>query len=166
MANNLIKLGYSNKAHGIKGAFLFVLEAGNDSILDDGFTIYLEKNGDYIKHQIKNIQYGNKVICYLEGIEDRNQVEGLIPFDIYASREDFPEDDGEIYLSDLIGFDVYDEKGEHFGVVKNFSSNGPQDIISIKTPREYIELPFVDQFFPEIDVENKKIIINAPEFIE
>lgn len=161
----LIKLGFCNKAHGIKGGFLFVLESGNDSVLEDGFEIIIDKEGDQHAYKIKNISFGNKIICYLDGVSDRNTVEQMIPFDIYANRIDFPEEEGEVYLSDLIGFEVVDESGNKVGVVLSFSSNGPQDIIIIQTNKSPLELPFVDQFFPSLDMDKKTITINNPEFL-
>jgi 16S rRNA processing protein RimM len=166
MDDKLIKLGFCNKAHGIKGGFLFALDSGKDSILKNGFEITIKSESFDKKVKIKSITFGNKTICYLPDVIDRNQVEAMLPFEIFVHRDDFPKlEAGAIYLADLIGYAVVDLENNPVGKVCSFSSNGPQDIIKILTPKSPIELPFVDQFFPEINQETKTITIDAPEFV-
>lgn len=168
MSQDYIYIGKCMAAHGIKGGFRFLLENTEDSILENGFTVYLQKENqkDYSKHVIKTINFGNRTIVYLDGIADRNIVEKMVPFKIYVDRNDFPEDDGEIYLSDLIGMDVVDfESKIKLGKVKKTYSNGIQDIIVYKKGSKTFELPLIDQFFPEIDMEENCLYVKEPKFV-
>lgn len=169
-----LKLGVCGKPHGIKGAFQFNLENDEDSSLDIGVEILLkpstsqsslpEKGQSFI---IKNISFGHKTMAFLEGVEDRNVVEEMIPFEIYIDRENLPElDDDEVYLSDLVGLKVFNHKTqEEIGTVKKFYDNTAQAVLVIRG-KINLELPFVDHFFPVVDLENERIEINLPEVIE
>ncbi len=170
--SKLIELGVSNRPHGIKGGFLFKLKNHNDSILRDGFEILIypenEKSSvsqDGQKVLIEKIHFGNKTICYLKGIKDRNLVEEMIPFKIFVSRSSFPKlGNDEWYLEDLKGLDVFDINGHKIGKVKNFFDNGAQTVLQVKLEKEIIELPFVEVFFPYIDLEKNRITMILPEY--
>ncbi len=70
----------------------------------------------------------------------------------------------EYLISDLIGCFVYKENGEKIGEVVNISSNSSQDLLNIKNYLGQIDIvPFVDEFFPVVDIKNKKIIIKPIE---
>lgn len=172
--DDLIELGSCNRPFGIKGGFHFFLHNPQESILENNSIITLipkdsssniDKEGADFK--IKSIQFGNKTMCYLEGITDRNIVEAMIPFYIHYPRSKFPEvDENEFYLNDLIGVEVFNTAGKKVGEVHSSYDNGAQTVLRIQTKSEIFDLPFVDAFFPEVDVPNNRIVMNQPEMIE
>lgn len=166
---DLFQIGRCLAAHGIKGGFRFLLENSDESVLKEGFSIFLKKKGSkkYLEHKIMQITFGHRVIVYLEGITNRNEVEDLIPFEIYIREADLPRDESEVYLRDLIGLDLVDaESGEPRGRIEKISSNGVQDLIVYKDQNnKRKELPLIDQFFPEIDLEAKLVKINEPDYV-
>lgn len=90
----------------------------------------------------------------------------MVPFDIYISRDQLPDlDDGEFYLEDLVGLQVVSPSGEKIGKVKSYFDNGAQTVLVIQKPKGRVELPFVDAFFPEVDLENGVVVMLDPEII-
>ena len=174
--NDLIEMGFCAKPHGIKGAFTFVLSNSDDSCLEKGvkLTLFpsnpnssLSEDGEVFT--IKSISFGNKVISYLEEVSDRNRVEEIIPFTIKVSRDLFPEvDEDEFYLVDLIDLEARDHSnGEVLGKIKDFYDNTAQTILVIKAPgKEVLELPLIDQFFPELNIEEGYVTVNPPTYVE
>lgn len=169
MEKKLIQIGYCAKVHGIKGGLSFTLENTSDSTLSNNSSIYIQKKNseDVIEHEISSISFGNKVICFLKGVDNRNHAEELVPFTILLDRESLPEvDDDEIYLNDLIDFRVIDsETGKDIGVVKNFVDNGAQEILIIHKGNKELSIPFVPEFIKDIDTDKETIVILNPEFI-
>lgn len=173
---DLIKLGFVANPHGIKGEAELRLFNNEDSVLDDGMTVFLFPSSPKSKISnageewvIQKIRFGNKVICQFEGVKDRTHLESLIPFEIYLDRESFPEtDEDEIYMIDLIDMDVVNEEGEVIGKVESFSDNGMQYLLDLRVGAngEKLTLPYVDAFFPEIDMEKKQITVILPEYTE
>lgn len=174
----LIKLGFVAHPHGLKGECELRLLNDNleESVLDDEMKLWLFPSSPKSKLKaegeewtIKKVRFGNKVICLFEGMRDRTHLESLMPFEFYLDRESFPEPDGdEVYLVDLIDMDVVNEEGEVVGKLESFSDNGMQYLFDIRLgPNgEKITLPYVDAFFPKIDMEKKQITIILPEYTE
>lgn len=172
MTTSFIEMGTCKKPHGIKGAFQFHLYNQEESNLSKGSKIKLmplgnnstlDSSGEIFT--IKSINFGNKTICVLEGVDNRNRAEELIPFTIHLDRSKFaePEDD-EIYLSDLEGLDVLNEQREKIGIVKTFYDHGATPVLVVEhLDGQKTELPFVESFFPEVDLENKYIVMINPE---
>jgi len=168
----LVELGVSNKPHGIKGAFSFKLFNSEDSVLSNGslITIYPTSKASSVPEEGKEIEidtihFGNKTICYLKDIRDRNIVEQMIPFSIFYPREKFPKAaEGEWYIRDLVGLSVFNIDGYEIGTVDSYFDNGAQTVLKIKLEKEIIELPFVENFFPNVDMENRKITMIEPEY--
>lgn len=172
---DLVELGTCNRPHGIKGGFQFFLHNPEDSILSKNSKIIIHpKSGassvlkDGETHKIKSIQFGNKTICYLDGISDRNIVEAMVPFTISYPRSEFPElMEDEFYLNDLLGLKVLSNlSGDELGKVQDFYDNGAQTVLKIKLAKETIELPLIDNFFPEINIEEGFITMVTPEVTE
>lgn len=169
----LVELGFCRKPHGVKGAFAFSLHNSQDSILKKGLKLWLKplsdsselsKDGQQVT--IKSISFGNRVICFLEEVPDRNTVESWIPFSFFVERGAFPkEKDGEVYLSDLIGCQVFNEQGKQLGEVSSIGTNGVQDILQVDSEEGGFDVLLIDKFVLDIDVENKKVIINEPEYL-
>lgn len=173
--SNLVHIGHCTAPHGIKGEFSFVLYNQEESVLENGMTVSLmPKNSassipqDGREYKINTIKFGNKVIVTLDDIANRNLVEEMVPFDIYIERELFPElDDGEYYINDLLGVDVF-----HFytkdliGKVMDFYDNGAQVVLKIKTDKEILDVLFLEQFVPVVDLDQNKIEIIPPIMVE
>jgi len=163
---NRVLLGTCKSVHGIKGAVVFNLFNDESSVLESGMDVYTSKEGAD-KFHIKDINFTNKVIVYLEGIEDRSSSEDIVPFDIYLDRAHFPKASAdEFYLNDLIGFKVINDAGKDVGVINSFYSHGASDIavIILKNSQE-LELPFVKNFFPNIDLDKSEVTMLNPEIL-
>ncbi|RLA64927.1 MAG: 16S rRNA processing protein RimM [Epsilonproteobacteria bacterium] len=173
MSEKLIELGTCKKPHGIKGGLSFTLYNVEESVLKKGIEVILfpidqassvDAKGQKIA--IKSISFGNKITAYLEGVADRNLVEEMIPFSIWVARKALPLLlEGEFYVEDLVGLEVFDHaSGKKIGTVDSYYDNGMQIIIVVNGNKK-IELPLVDNFFPVIDTDNKRIEINLPQEI-
>lgn len=181
MKNEYIEMGTCSKPHGIKGDFIFSLFNNGNSSLNSKSEILL-KPGSHNSSlpsegklfNISSIRFGNKVIAKLEGVDNRNQVEEMIPFSIWLERKNLaPLDEDEVYLEDLVNLTVFDPDGVQLGIVENYYDNGAQPVLVVKLDdvtkesqriqrTQRIELPFVEVFFPEIDLDEERIVMNNP----
>ncbi|MBK26338.1 MAG: 16S rRNA processing protein RimM [Halobacteriovorax sp.] len=167
-----IELGGCSKPHGIKGAFAFHLYNTEDSVLTKGSKVLLyPKDGSKVskegeEHEIASIAFGNKIIVTLKEVKDRNKVEEMIPFSIHFKKSDLPEpEEGEFYLEDLIGLKVISEAtGEEVGRVSSHYDNSAQIVLVIRGKQNF-EVPFIDNFVKEIDLEAGTVQIVVPEMI-
>jgi 16S rRNA processing protein RimM len=171
----LVQLGHSSRAHGIKGELQLRLFNEQESILDNGIEVILKPKGpestlpaEGLTLVIENIRFGNRTIVSFEKIKDRTQAEQILPLELYIDRALLPDlDSDQVYLEDLAGFKLFDENSQEIGFVQDYYCMPAQDILvlSLKNGKS-IDLPFVEQFFPEIDSIKKTLVVRIPEVID
>ena len=161
-----VKLGYISKPHGIKGGVIFKPSDIDSRTLRDGLQVYLtDEKGEEIIKEVQTVSYGNKIILHFVDIFDRNQAELIIGKSVEVLKTVLLDslESNEFLLSDLIGFEVFDQGGS-LGKVFAFSSNGAQDLIRIKNKSgKFMDLLFIQDFILELDIGGKKIKLNVPE---
>ncbi|MCK5882056.1 MAG: 16S rRNA processing protein RimM [Bacteriovoracaceae bacterium] len=175
MTTDLVELGFCVKPHGIRGEFSFFLYNKDESVIKKGstITIYPKEKGSTVDAQgqlvkVASIRVGNKVIARLENVENRNDVEAMIPFTIHIGRDEFPAlEDEEYYISDMINAEVFDhQSGEKIGIVKNVYDNGFQDIFEIATSDfGLVDVLNIPNFVQLIDPESNRLEVTLPEVI-
>jgi len=170
-----IHIGHCTSPHGIKGEFSFVLYNAEESVLEDGMMVTVTPRStdssvpqDGKEFVVKTIRIGNKAIATLEGVNDRNTVEAMVPFDIHVDRGLLPEtEEDEYYLNDLLGLEVFHHYTKDLiGRVVDFYENGAQVVLKIKTDKEFIEVLFLSQYVPEVDIDKNRLEIIPPIMIE
>lgn len=171
--NQLILVAKITSPHGIKGGANVITTSFKDTILKSGMNVFLAKSDDDSKnslsYEIEKVTIGNKIIVYIKGINTISHLEQLIPCNIYVSRDLFPAvSNDEFYWIDLIGCQVFDfELQQIIGEVCELYDNGAQSVFVIKdTAGSLIEIPYVKQFVKKIDIENKRIEVIGPKYIE
>lgn len=173
--SRLVEVGFCVKAHGIKGGLILHLENPTDSLLAKGTIVHVfPKNEKSMissagsSFEIEKISFGNKVIAYFGGVINRNQVEELLPFRLYLPREIFPKiKSDEFYLVDLIGFSVVDKLTHGVvGIIQKYYDHGAQINIVVSTEEGEIDIPLIDEFILQIDLENQKVIVKKPEYLD
>lgn len=112
----------------------------------------------------------NLYIVELEGVEDRDEAEGLRGCKLLVRESDRPQELGEdeYHIMDLVGLKVFlQESGELVGTVVDLMSAG-HDLLEVKphssNKREKtILIPFVREIVPVVDLEAGKVEITPPD---
>ena len=101
-------------------------------------------------------------ICKLSGINSMEEAKNFVKADIFICRSSLPEtDEDEIYLNDLISFNVELESGLCLGELVKFYDFGGGPIIAVKHGNEEKMLPFSDNFIINIDKDLRVIILSS-----
>jgi 16S rRNA processing protein RimM len=161
-----IPAGYVRRAHGIRGD---VVVRGMLQDAEDRFVAgaVLVTNEDVPREfEITDVRghQGDYIITFSE-VGDRNAAEALrgIQFTIDRSdrRELIP---GEWWPEDLVGCEVHSNDGGVVGVIASVITGAAQDRLVVETPEGTRgEVPFVAELVPEVDVENRRIVVDLPE---
>jgi 16S rRNA processing protein RimM len=163
-----ICIGVITSAHGVKGYVKFKSFTENpDDIL--GFKNILDDRGRSYKVKIIGIKK-DFLILAVEGINSRNDADKWHNTKLYVTRAALPATKkDEYYHADLIGLEVRDENGIKIGYVEGVENFGAGDILNILdlTTRKVISYPFIKQFVPTINLEEKYVsILPLEEIIE
>ncbi len=97
------------------------------------------------------------VVAKLAGVENREQALSLKGRKIAVARSALPDaDDGRYYLADLVGLEVVNGQGQKLGVVRQWFTNGPQDVMELAGDRVRL-VPWVPTVVKKVDLEAKRI---------
>lgn len=112
-------------------------------------------------------QQKNMLVIKFEGVDTRDAAEALRNTELFVDREDLPElEEGEIYLMDLIGMDVYEEGpgSQLLGEVTDVIQNTSQDLIKVaRDDGSEMLIPFVDPIVTLVDEAEGRIEVDLPE---
>jgi 16S rRNA processing protein RimM len=164
---NFKLIGKVKDAHGLAGEIFILVFSKEVSWAKKIKTIALCRQQNLTSarfYQVKRAKpHKEGLIVALENVSDRNQSESLrgelffIPEDLLISKK------GErIFLSEILGYQVFDGD-EAIGEVKDFSSNGPQDLLIVAGGKDSYEIPFVESFIVKIDFDKNSVHMKLPE---
>ncbi|GAA0708432.1 ribosome maturation factor RimM [Paraclostridium ghonii] len=164
MENKLthFKIGKIVKTQGLKGEVRVFSTTDDIYRYDELETFYIGKdlNTDY---NVEKVRYkGNLVIMKIKGIDSVEMAEKLVNKNLYVSREESKQlEDDEFFIADMIGMDVYTVDNDHVGVLEDVLQYAANDVYVVKgeNNKEYL-IPAVMKFVPEIDIEERKMIID------
>jgi 16S rRNA processing protein RimM len=164
--DDLICVGHILGAQGIRGEVrVFSDTSPRENILQYG-PWYIERGEKLEPVDVRGRLQGRQVIARLDGIEDRNQAEGLTGCRILIRRQQLPRlQEGDYYWSDLIGLKVESLQGESLGVVSSMLETGADDVMVVNGERERL-IPFViDDIVREVDLDGQRMVVDwRPDF--
>lgn len=110
----------------------------------------------------------NGIVCLLEGMANRTQAEQLKGLEFYVEESLFESEVGEtVFLKEILGFTLRDQEGEVRGEITAFSSNGPQDLLVVRsTQQKEFMIPFVEGLIQKIDFPTKTLFMIFPEGLD
>lgn len=162
---DFISIGKITNFFGIKGEAK--VGYSNESQLKNAKKVYLLDDISKKELTIQNLRFHkNFAIVKFSEIDNINDLIQFKGQRIFISKQQALKqlDNNEYLIQDLIGCSVLNEKGEKLGTVVDISTNSSQDLLNIKNLIGQVSLvPFVEEFFPLVDIENKKIIIKPIE---
>lgn len=107
------------------------------------------------------------LVARIEGIVTREQAEALNGTRVFVPRSRLlpPADEDEFLAADLVGLAVEDAAGQHLGAVSAVPNYGGGDLIEIAPAGGGAPalLPFTRAFVPVIDLEKRRIVVEAPD---
>ena len=97
----------------------------------------------------------------LQGVNDRDAVEGLRGMLLYVRREDATAlSADENFICDLVGVTAYDRAGNRIGRLREVLQPGANDVYVFDTPRGEMLLPALRRVVLEVDVQNARMVLD------
>ena len=149
--NDKLYVGYICGTHGIKGELKVLSDFEKKEI---AFKVNNKIMIDNIEHMITSVRYHqNKILITIDSLLNINDVLEYVQKDIYIKRNVLNID--SYLMEDLIGFKIIED--EELGIVKNILITKAGYLLEID---KKFYIPFVPSYIKEVDVKNKKIIVN------
>ena len=158
-----IEIGQIVNTNGLKGVVKVNPFTDDISKFEDLKYVYIQLKSELKKVKIEQVRYNkNQVLIKLEGIDSIEEAEKYRNFYLKTEKES-QEDLGEdtYYIVDLIGLDVYTDKNEYLGKIEDVFPTGSNDVYVVKDNLgKQILIPAIADVVKEVDLKNKKMIIN------
>ena len=146
--------------HGLKGYIKVKSFLENPKDLFNFDKYFINKNS--FSSLLLKFNKKSVFICELEGINSIEEAKKFVNKDIFISRLSLPKTDkDEIYLNDLISFNVELESGLCLGELIKFYDFGGGPIIAVKHGNEEKMLPFSKNFIINIDQDLRLITLSS-----
>ena len=156
MDKKYIECGKIINTHGCKGGLKVDPWCNSAEDFTDLKHFYIKSKNGFDKYTaLKASIFKQFVILELKEIDDMDKAIALKNVILYADRGDFKLEEGEYFLTDIIGLDVIDfENGKNYGKVVDIINRGASDIYVVETPNGEKMIPAVDEFIVEINVNS------------
>ena len=159
-SKDFILVGSIVGLHGLKGYLKvksFLQNPKDIFKFDEYFINKLSFSSILLKFNKKSV-----FICELVGINSIEEAKKFVNNDIFIYKSSLPKTEkDEIYLNDLISFDVELESGLYLGELVKFYDFGGGPIIGVKQGHTEKMLPFSDNFIINIDQDLRLITLSS-----
>ena len=159
---DFFRVGVIANTHGIRGEVKIFPTTDDVKRFDYLKEAYIDAGKEKIKVEVSNVRYfKNLVIVKFKGIDNINDIERYKGKDLLVTRENaLPLEEGEYYLADIIGANVYTEDGNVFGSLEDVIETGANLVYSVQHEGKEVLLPVIDDCVKEVNVEEKKVIVH------
>ena len=114
--------------------------------------------------------HSDSVVVKIDGLDDRNDAEGLRGCRIFLPRSAFPKaSKDEYYWVDLIGLNVVNRESVALGCVRDLMATGPNSVLCVEyqttqedgsNKDEERMIPFVSAYVDSVDIAGKLITVD------
>jgi 16S rRNA processing protein RimM len=154
--SDLLRVGRVVRAVGLKGALEVRLDwSDSQALLESERVVLTLEDGKTELRSIEAVRPAHKgVLVQLEGLLERDAAEARAGATVSVRRSDLPPlSEGEYYLCDLVGLEVFGPDGA-LGRVIEVQMYPSVDAVVIEAPSgERFEQPLLEEWLERVDVE-------------
>lgn len=144
--------------HGLSGEVKALFYADDPSFFDNIEKIYTREGKAFTLLYSK--PHKGALIMRFEEVNSIDEAEALKNTDLYIKREDagdLPE--GRYYVVDILGLEVYTDKGRRLGKITDVFKTGSNDVYTVRGDGHEYLIPVIDDVIVETDIAGGKLII-------
>ncbi len=146
---------------GVKGELKVKLFAPAE-VFDNLKRVYLKRvGGGYVPFKVEGLrEHRGAFIIKLKGYDSLGEVEQFKGAHLFLPESELPpRGEDEFYVYELVGMEVWTDKGERLGRVKRVEDLGVYDMLILEDERTMI--PFVGDIVLQVDRVERKIKVKA-----
>lgn len=160
-----LSIGQIVNLHGVQGEVKVYPLTDNVLRFKKLKEVYVEVGSELKSFKILEVKMlKNMVVLKLEGIDTVEAALKLKDCYLKVDREKavkLPKDN--YFICDLIDIEVFDIEGKLLGKVSDIIQTGSNDVYIVKNEGKELLIPALKSVFKEINIEDRKIIVELPE---
>ena len=163
-AEEWVRVARVLRPHGVDGEIAIELLGGDRGRLRSGMVLRGPR-GDVTLESVRG--EGNRLLCRLLGVGDREQAAALGGGYLEVARSDSrPLAEGEFFHFQLVGLEVHDPEGRKRGELVEVEPYPAHDVYVVRTPASELRVPAVREAVLAIDLEQHRITVAEPYLAE
>jgi len=159
----LLRVGVIANTHGIRGEVKVFPTTDDVNRFKKLKKTILDTGKEHIELNVSSVKFfKNLVILKFKEFDNINDIEKYKGCDLLVTREHAVKlEEGEYFIADILGADVYLEDGSEFGTLKDVIQTGANDVYEIITKDgKEVLVPSIPQCILERNIEEKKVVIH------
>ena len=155
-------IGKVLRAHGVRGEIRVLPHTSNPERFTWLEKVYVGEH-DPKPVAIEGVRFHQElVLLKLVGYDFRDQTDALKGELLLVPREDaIPLEEGEYYLFQLLGLDVYTDEGTHLGKLVDVIETGANNVFVVRSEgNKDILLPDTKEVVTDIDFDNGRLTVH------
>lgn len=159
----MLQVGVITDTHGIKGEVKVFPTTDDVNRFDYLKKAYIDSKEGLIPVKVNSVKYFKQyVIIKFKGINDINDIEKYKKSPLLVTREDaVPLEEGQYYITDIIGINVFTDDGVNIGTLKEVLQTGANDVYIVRnSENKEILIPAIKQCILGIDLEKKEMKVH------
>ena len=159
-----IPIGKVIKPHGLKGELKFMPFVREAEIYRNIKRVALDDSAKVVK-QIQFFRgHESRLIIKFKDCDSIEEASKLSGSEVYVHRDDFESlPDGDHYWFEILGLQVYDEEGKHYGRIVEIMETGSNDVYVVQDGKKELLLPMIESVVKTIDIKENKLIFHVVE---
>ena len=154
-----IEIGRITRPHGLRGEVVVATRSTDSGLLDGVEALWV---GGVARRVVRARSTHRGWLVQFEAIATRNDAEALRGQLVEVDRAALALDDDEVLLDDLVGCEVRRLDGTPWGTIAAIEG-GMQDRLVIHDGDVERQLPLVDEFVTDIDLEAGVVTVDPPD---
>lgn len=157
MENKLMIAGKIINTHSLRGEVRIYPYCDSAEFICEFDYLYINN----VKTEVINARvHKGQALVKFNGIDSIDKAEALIGQNVYFDKNDVELDEGQYFIEDIKGLEVYDiDTDEYYGKVINVIETGANDVFEIKLDDKIRLIPKIDDVIKEISIDDNKILI-------
>ncbi len=142
---------------GVKGE-LKVIPFAPVEVFENLSKVYLKRaGGGYVPFKLEKVkEHGNALVIKLKGYDSLDEADQFRGAHLFLPEDKLPpREEDEFYAYELVGMEVWTDKGRRLGRVKRVEDIGVYDMLILEDERTMI--PFVGDIVLDVDREGKRV---------
>lgn len=160
MRKPFLECGKIVSTHGVAGEVRVQPWCDSPQDLEGVRTLYFDRGATPVG-VLRARAHKNVVLLKLEGVDTVEAAQALRGRVLWVAREDIALDEGEYFIQDLLGMEVFDaDTGLQYGVLTDVTETGANDVYHITFPDGTVRLiPVIDQVVISTDPDHNRMEI-------
>jgi len=158
---DFLEIGTIVGTHGLQGELRVNPSCDSPAFFRQFNVLYYDAQGQKSVRVVSMREHKNLALLCLEGIGSVEAATALKNKRLFFRRDDVKLEEGQYFIADLLGCEVFDAAdGALYGKLNDVSQPGANDVWHIKmADNREVLIPVIDDVVKQVDVKAKRIEI-------